>query len=305
MTQTLFLGSALVTGLFSGYCLASSVMRYARRPKRSRRFFLEQQFACNGLMAFVLEQACRETLKGLRTSRLTEGVVKAFQWRSAWVEKSIELAGLADKISKEALCTLRGKLAAGGAAGGLLIGLSLSNELGILLMLIGGLGGAGIVKRALQAEISHRRIELEKSLPEMFEALSLCLRSGLSFERSFELYHQHFNSRLAQESASVHQRWVMGFSSREDALRLLAHAYDSKLLARFSENAIRSLRFGSSLVETLDEMAAEARELRRARLQELIAKAPVKMMLPTGTLILPAMLLLVLGPVLLELMEGF
>ena len=45
--------------------------------------------------------------------------------------------------------------------------------------------------------------------------------------------------------------------------------------------------------------------MRKTRLQEAIAKAPVKMMLPTGTLILPAMLLLVLGPVLLELMEGF
>ena len=38
----------------------------------------------------------------------------------------------------------------------------------------------------------------------------------------------------------------------------------------------------------------------------MMARAPttVKMMVPTGTLILPAMLLLVLGPVLLELMEG-
>ena len=33
--------------------------------------------------------------------------------------------------------------------------------------------------------------------------------------------------------------------------------------------------------------------------------APVKMMMPTGALILPAMLLLVLGPVLLELANGF
>lgn len=41
-----------------------------------------------------------------------------------------------------------------------------------------------------------------------------------------------------------------------------------------------------------------------ARLEERVAKAPVKMMMPTGALILPAMLLLVLGPVLLELANG-
>lgn len=44
--------------------------------------------------------------------------------------------------------------------------------------------------------------------------------------------------------------------------------------------------------------------MHRAQVEERVAKAPVKMMVPTGTLILPAMLLLVLGPVLLELMEG-
>ena len=71
------------------------------------------------------------------------------------------------------------------------------------------------------------------------------------------------------------------------------------------ESAVRSLRFGSSLAEGLEASAAEARAAHRAHVEERVAKAPVKMMVPTGALILPAMLLLVLGPVLLELMEGF
>ena len=68
---------------------------------------------------------------------------------------------------------------------------------------------------------------------------------------------------------------------------------------------IRSLHFGTSLAESLESAAQEARGDYKAKREEQVAKAPVKMMLPTGTLILPAMLLLVLGPVLLELMEGF
>ena len=67
---------------------------------------------------------------------------------------------------------------------------------------------------------------------------------------------------------------------------------------------IRSLRFGTSLGEVLEQSAEQARAARKAQVEERVAKAPVKMMIPTGTLILPAMLLLVLGPVLLELMEG-
>ena len=67
----------------------------------------------------------------------------------------------------------------------------------------------------------------------------------------------------------------------------------------------RSLRFGSSLTGSLDSVAVQVRKEYRARKEEEVAKAPVKMMVPTGVLILPAMLILVLGPVMLELMVGF
>ena len=93
--------------------------------------------------------------------------------------------------------------------------------------------------------------------------------------------------------------------TREQALRDLAATFDSPLFARVVENVVRSLRFGSSLAESLEAAAAEARTQFRSRKQEQVAKASVKMMVPTGALMLPAMLLLVLGPVLLELMEGF
>ena len=85
----------------------------------------------------------------------------------------------------------------------------------------------------------------------------------------------------------------------------MSDSYASVMFSRVIENIVRSLRFGSSLAESLEAAASEARSAYRARKQEQVAKAPVKMMVPTGALMLPAMLLLVVGPVLLELMEGF
>ena len=55
----------------------------------------------------------------------------------------------------------------------------------------------------------------------------------------------------------------------------------------------------------LSLLASEARAVRKAKLEEKVAKAPVKMLLPVGTLILPAMLILIMGPIMLDLMEGF
>lgn len=145
---------------------------------------------------------------------------------------------------------------------------------------------------------------LESDLSEMLEVVALGLRSGLSFDRGFALYGSHFDSDLARACVGAQHAWSLGLTNREDALRDLAASYDSPLFARVVENMVRSLRFGSSLAEGLESAAAEARAVHRAQVEERVAKAPVKMMVPTGTLILPAMLLLVLGPVLLELMEG-
>ena len=88
-------------------------------------------------------------------------------------------------------------------------------------------------------------------------------------------------------------------------MRALARAYDSALFERVAESIIRSLRFGTSLAETLSILSAEARSIRKSKIEERVAKAPVKMLVPVGALILPAMLILIMGPVLLDLMEGF
>ncbi len=142
-------------------------------------------------------------------------------------------------------------------------------------------------------------------MSEMLEVVALGLRSGLSFDRSFELYGIHFDTALANACEAAQRSWSVGLVTRDEALRALAGSYASPRLSRVVENIVRSLRFGSSMAESLEAAASEARVEHRAHLEETVAKAPVKMMVPTGALILPAMLLLVLGPVLLELADGF
>lgn len=158
---------------------------------------------------------------------------------------------------------------------------------------------------ALKQEKTLRQESLEKNLPEMLDVIALGMRSGLSFERAFSIYTQHFNCELSKECYLAQQKWENGILTREEALKNLNSYYSSVLLDRVINNIIRSLRFGSSLVNNLEEASTEARNLYKTKRQEVVSKAPVKMMIPTGTLILPAMLILVLGPILLELFSGF
>ena len=216
----------------------------------------------------------------------------------------VKRAGLEGRVDEDGLRAARLRLAGMGAAAGAVVGAVISLEMGLLLAAVASAAGLYAPTWALRRLERERALELERSLPEMLEVVALGLRSGLSFDRSFQLYSMHFPSSFARSCASAQKSWSLGLRTRDEALRELAQSYRSDQLERTAERIVRSLRFGSALAPDLEAAAAEARARRRSQVEERVAKAPVKMMVPTGALILPAMLILILGPILLELMQG-
>lgn len=71
---------------------------------------------------------------------------------------------------------------------------------------------------------------------------------------------------------------------------------DVGALKSFSSTVSQALKFGSPLASALESQAQAIREEQRSQLEEEIEKVPVKMLIPLGTLIVPAMLLSILGP---------
>lgn len=252
---------------------------------------------CLRYMVAMSKRLSSKAIKPIASRRMLSGARKRFRSAIAAVGSSVE-------ISEDAYVETMLRFAFGSAAACGLVGCMISNELALVGLLAGALWGASAPRRTLAALASTRSLALEKGMSEMLEVIALGVRSGLSFDRSFQLYTGHFDSLLARECAAAQRAWSFGLTTREEALKALAASYDSPLFARTMASVVRSLRFGTALGECLEQAAAQARSERRARVEERVAKAPVKMMIPTGTLILPAMLIMVLGPVLLELMGG-
>lgn len=254
-----------------------------------------------------MEQLTRRLYIG-STTALSPGVRSgraADSRPGAWYLRHRAMAGLSKSVSTAAFCEARLRLMLGGALAGILLGLMLSLGFAVVLGLAFGLVGARLPRSAVMTAIRKRSLAVQRHLSEMLEIVALGLRSGLAFDRSFALYGAYFDNVLARACTKAYRSWTLGLASREEALDELAASFDAPQLSRVMESMVRSLRFGSPLAGILDEAATQSRESCRALLEERVAKAPVKMMLPTGTLILPAMLLLILGPVLLELAGGF
>ena len=220
-------------------------------------------------------------------------------------EGLMEKAGLSQGLTKEGFACSRLLFSFGGLAIGFLIGAVFSSLLAVIGGVAGFAWGWGLLNRAMKEEARCRAYSAEQQFSQMIEVLVLGLKSGMSFDRAIRLYCDSFKGSLSLMLGSVQSQWSHSLIDRNEGLRQIARSYDSPLFDRFAENVIRSIRFGTSMSDNLSLLAVEARAIRKAKLEERVAKAPVKMLLPVGTLILPAMLILVMGPIMLDLMKGF
>jgi tight adherence protein C len=144
----------------------------------------------------------------------------------------------------------------------------------------------------------RRKSDTLRQFPEMLDVLTLGLSAGLSFDASLELYCRRSETELARLFSAAQQSWRMGMLSRDEALRRLAGEVDMQALRRFSQAVSQALYFGSPLAVVLERQAQAMRDEQRSEIEERIEKVPVRMLIPLGTLIVPAMLLAILGPLL-------
>ena len=142
-----------------------------------------------------------------------------------------------------------------------------------------GAVGAGGPARVSLGEVS-----------EMIDVVRLGLSAGLSFDAALEIFCANRRSVLALRLERACMAWQVGVGTREDELLAAARDLDVRALETFAITVGQALALGAPLAETL---AAQ-----RAAVEREIERAPVKLLIPTGTLILPALLLSILGPLL-------
>ncbi len=307
--RAIALAASFLFGAFFG-SLAYGKYKVAQRKKLAREALgdgsalnaVSVSLDSSGLSAWIIERAVLFSLQGDRVSPFLEKLCSHDFERSRIL---IEKSGLAQVLSKEGYAGTRMYFSFGGMLAGALLGAVFSTLLCTICAAAGFLLGWRSLLWALKEESHSRAFSAERQFSQMVEVVVLGLKSGMSFDKALTLYCDSFGGSLSAAISSAHGQWSHSLIERSEGLRQIARSYDSLLFDRFAENVIRSLRFGTSMAENLSLLAVEARAIRKAKLEEHVAKAPVKMLLPVGTLILPAMLILVMGPIMLDLMKGF
>lgn len=186
---------------------------------------------------------------------------------------------------------------------GMAVLLAKPGTMGVLMVVVGAFGGFMVPEMLLTSRAEARRDEVQAALPDAIDQLTVTVRAGLSIDASILRVSQTVDGPLGEELRRVVQDMRIGVS-RPDALKAFAARIDVPELNIFVRALVQADTLGVPISTTLMAQAEDMRERRRQRSEEMAMKLPVKILAPTVLCILPALLLVVLGPAVIQLMRN-
>jgi len=156
----------------------------------------------------------------------------------------------------------------------------------------------------VRAKADRRADEVTRSLPDVLDQLTISVEAGLGFEAALARIVQTDSGPLAQELGRMLQDIQLG-ARRVDALDALARRSGVDDLRSVVLALRQAESLGAPLAGTLRTLALEMREKRRFRAEERAHQLPVKMIFPLGLCIMPALMIVILGPAIISYLRLF
>jgi len=149
-----------------------------------------------------------------------------------------------------------------------------------------------------------RQHAIIKSLPDAFDLITTCVEAGLGLDAALARVAEKVQGPFADELKRALREVALG-KSRRDALKELGDRTGVLDLIQFTNAVIQAEAMGSSIGQVLRVQAEQLRVRRRQRAEEQAYKAPVKMLFPLVLCIFPTLFIVILGPAVITIMQGF
>jgi tight adherence protein C len=166
----------------------------------------------------------------------------------------------------------------------------------ILWISMAGLGFSYPYKWLLD-RIKMRTKSMVRELPHVVDMLALSTRAGLGFIAGLErLTKNRQPTPLMEELSTLLQEIQMG-ATRQTALRNMANRCDSPEMNQFIIVLIQASSLGVPISRVLRAQSEKMRSERFQKAERLGAEATQKILFPLIFIIMPAVMIVVLGPI--------
>jgi tight adherence protein C len=156
----------------------------------------------------------------------------------------------------------------------------------------------------IKRKARKREREIERAMPDALDLLVVCVEGGLSLDGGLQQVALRSEGLLATELRRL-QAEISAGMARRDALQLLAARSSSQSLSALCTTINQSDKMGVSIASTLRTLAETLRTRRRQGAETAARKAPIKMLPFIVFFMLPALFIVILGPVAIGMIQMF
>lgn len=159
----------------------------------------------------------------------------------------------------------------------------------------------------LSSRARERKQRVELGFPNALDLMQVSIETGLGLDAALVRVSAELKTsapEIAQEF-TVAQQEILAGRDREGAYHAMAERLAIDEAYAFVNVVLQSMRFGTSMSQSLLTYSAEMRQRRELRAQEKANRLPVLMSAVMATLMMPALLIVTIGPVVLRYMQTF
>jgi tight adherence protein C len=212
------------------------------------------------------------------------------------IAQKLALAGNPGGLRAELFLLVRVLSVVGGIAAGYYIGVwNGPHLLGMLWVPFLGYLGYLLPSSWLDGRARSRQELIRRDLADMIDLLTISVEAGLAFDAALLHGRRAMKGPLAEEIGRLLHEMQLG-ARRIDAMRHLSERTSVDELRSFILAMVQADVFGVSIANVLRAQSKELRTKRRQRAEERAMKIPVKLLFPMIGCIMPALMVLIVGP---------
>ncbi len=231
--------------------------------------------------------------------------IKSEKYRKK-IRHLIKVGGLASELNEDEFIGLQ--LFMGAAFPIFLAIMNFSLALDLPMMMVVGIGLIGFFLPEMHCKgmKKQRELSVRIDMPFFIDLLALSVEAGLDFFGAIQKIVDKVatkDSVLAEEFKTVLKDIKIG-SSKTEALKEMAARLDMQEITSFVAVLIDAEASGSSISKVLKDQSIQMRLERFLRAEKAGARASQLILLPLMIFILPAVFIMVFGPVAISMMGG-
>ena len=155
----------------------------------------------------------------------------------------------------------------------------------------------------LSSLTKRRSAEITRDLPDVLDQITISVSAGLGLEAAMTRVAKRSQGALGSEMSRTMQDIRIGVD-RVVAFEGFARRCGSEDLAAVVSSIVQCLEMGAPLAPALRARSTELRRKRRVAAEEKAHKLSVKLTFPTAICILPSLMMIVMGPTIIEVTSG-